>query len=94
MMDAENKKNIAESKVVLINKKELCLTGVSEFISATESCVVLNINGEEFVVEGKNLTVTNLDTTRGVLELNGEVLALSFQNTKNNKFSLKNLFNR
>lgn len=87
--------NLKESKLVLINKCEMCLTGVTEFLSATDNCVCVKVNNEEFVVEGKNLSVTNLDSNRGALELKGEILALSFQKIKENgKFSFKKLFNR
>ena len=94
MQDLEKK--LGESKVVLINKKELCLSGVDEFVSATETSVVIILDKEEFVIEGKNLTVTNLDTTRKMLELKGDVNALYFTKKpkSSSNFSLKNIFNR
>ncbi len=88
-------KNLKESKIVLTNKSELCIMGVTEFISASESDVQIKINEDGFVIEGNNLTVTNLDTGRGVLELKGNVLTMGFSKISNaNKFSFKKLFNR
>ena len=93
MPEIESKIN--ESKIVLANRKDLCINGVTEFVSATETSVILILDKEQFVVEGKNLTVTNLDTTRKVLELKGDVDALYFtKKQKGSKFSIKNIFNR
>lgn len=85
---------IKESKIILTNKSELCLSGVTEFISSTNEAVCLAINNEEFIVEGKNLSVVNLDTERGVLELKGDVKQMGFEKTGKDKFSFKKLFNR
>ena len=87
-------KNQKDCKIILTNKKELCVMGVTEFVSATDRDVQLKINNEGFVVEGKNLTVTNLDTTRGLLELKGNVDTMGFSKAPNNtKFSFKKTYN-
>lgn len=83
-----------DSKIVLTNKNELCVFGVTEFISSTEDSVCVKINNEEFVIEGKNLTVTNLDTNQKKLELLGNVNSMYFNMEKSGKFSFKKLFNR
>ncbi len=82
-----------KSKIVLINKKELCINGVTKFVGSTQNAVSLVLDGEDFVVEGDNLVVLNLDTEKGELLLSGDVLKMSFEQ-KNNKFSFKKLFNR
>lgn len=59
------------STLTLTNRKKLSLTGVSEIISSNDQNIYLKINSSKMVISGRNINITKLDVTNGLLEAEG-----------------------
>ena len=76
--DVKEKRNFSESKVTLINRANLAVTGVEKVVSATNSVVNLVVSGSPMCVEGLNLYVAKLDIDQGIIVIEGAVNAIKY----------------
>lgn len=74
----DEKKTFAESKVTMINRNNLAITGVERVVSSTSSLVNLKVTGTPMCVEGTNLSVAKLDVDQGVIVLEGTVNSIHY----------------
>ena len=74
--------SFAESKLTLINRNNLAISGVEKVIGANETCVHLVVSGDNMCVEGVNLHVSKLDVEQGVIVLDGVVSSIRYSNGK------------
>lgn len=59
------------STLTLTNRKNLSLTGVSEIISSNDQNILLKIGTTKMIITGKDINITKLDVTNGLLEAEG-----------------------
>ena len=78
----EERKSFAESKVTLINRNNLAITGVEKVISATNGIVNLMVASSPMCIEGTNLYVAKLDVDQGIIVLEGLVKSINYGNPK------------
>jgi len=67
-------------KVQLEQRARAALTGVSDVRSFDETAVVLLTADGELTVEGEGLHVSTLDIARGVVEIDGRISGLFYEN--------------
>ena len=66
-------------KLCLKEREKLCVTGVTEVISFTDTAVVLNTNLGTLIVQGQNLKLELLSLEGGQTEVTGRVSALVYE---------------
>ncbi len=76
--EVKETKTFAESKVTLINRNNLAITGVEKVVSANNGIVNLIVAGSNMCIEGNNLYVAKLDVDQGVIVLEGLVNAVRY----------------
>ena len=81
--DIKEKRSFSESKVTLINRANLAVTGVEKVVSATNNVVNLIVSGSPTCVEGTNLYVAKLDIDQGIIVVEGTVNAIKYGSQKN-----------
>ena len=91
-MDTKSE-TIKNSKLVLVNQNELCLTGVTKVLSSTETNICLEIGGRQANIDGEKLTVTKLDIQNGILEVTGTITSIKYSGAKHKSNIFKRLFN-
>ena len=81
-------------KLILTNRESLSVTGVTKIFNANDKQINVDIAGTLLTVEGKELEVTKLDLSSGVVEVFGVVSILKYCNSadKPAKNFLKKVF--
>lgn len=83
MADENNeKRTFSESKVTLINRQNLAITGVEKVVSANSEVVNLLVSGSKMCIEGQNLYVAKLDIDQGIVVLEGLVDGIKYGSPK------------
>ena len=68
-----------DHKLTLLAREKLCVTGVTEVISFTDTAVVLNTSLGTLIVQGQNLKLELLSLEGGQTEVTGRVSALVYE---------------
>ena len=74
----ENKDRLLEHNLILKDRKEISLTGVTDVDSFDENSVVAYTNFGELTISGNNLHIGALDTEKGELSIDGEISSLCY----------------
>lgn len=74
----ENKDRLLEHNLILKDRKEISLTGVTDVDSFDENSVVAYTNFGELTISGNNLHIGALDTEKGELSIDGEITSLCY----------------
>jgi len=74
-----------EHLVTLKNRRSLTMNGVLEVISFDESSVIMKTVCGELVIEGDELHISELDTSNGVVAVDGCVESLTYYESKTNE---------
>lgn len=89
----ENTKTIEkESKINLINRKKLEITGIEKVIAVNETNIGLIINGKELVITGRGMQAHKLDVEKGEISVAGEIDSMKFQHKKEKEGIFKRIF--
>lgn len=81
---------IKNHKIICDARKLLEITGVQKVESSNETQVVCITETSPLVITGKNMHVKKLDTEQGVVEIEGEIDGLKYQ--QKHKNFLKRVF--
>ena len=74
----ENKDRLIEHNLILKDRKEISLTGVTDVDSFDENSVVAYTDYGELTISGNNLHIGALDTEKGELSIDGEISSLCY----------------
>ncbi len=74
----QSNNNFAESRLTLINRNNLAITGVEKVLGANETCVHLIVSSDKMCIEGANLHVSKLDVEQGIIVLEGVVNSIKY----------------
>lgn len=74
----ENKDRLLEHNLILKDRKEISITGVTDVDSFDENSVVAYTNFGELTISGNNLHIGALDTEKGELSIDGEISSLCY----------------
>ncbi len=73
---------IKSHKLICENQKSLSLTGVEKTDNATPTQFCCVVNGKRLCILGKNLTVKKIDVSEGIVELDGDIAEIKYQEEK------------
>jgi len=76
--EVKEKRTFSESKVTLINRSNLAITGVEKVVSAANNVANLIVSGSPMCIEGTNLYVAKLDIDQGIIVLEGIISAIKY----------------
>ncbi len=89
----EEKKIVKTHNLKYDNGKKVSLSGIKNVESFSESHMLLTLDNEKtLTIDGIGLSVTNLDVENGNMELDGELVKISYANARTPKSFLKKLF--
>lgn len=86
----EKDKIFKDSKLELINRNTLNLSGVEKVYGANPSKIILKVCGSNMGVAGNNLTIDKLDTDAGNIMIVGQIDEIKYSAEK--KGILKRIF--
>ncbi|MDR0404360.1 MAG: sporulation protein YabP [Oscillospiraceae bacterium] len=75
---AESKASKKSHSLILQDRKDLQLTGVSDVGNFDDTAVTIFTDIGELLVRGKNLQINNLSLEKGEVHLSGEIDSLSY----------------
>ena len=81
-----------ESNLTLTNRESLHLTGIKKVRSSEPALIVANLDNGNILISGTNLSVEQLDTKEGTLQIAGTINQIKYSNQVSKNFSLKNMF--
>ena len=83
-MEQSNNKNImTTNNIILNNRSNIALTGISEVISTNAKQLLLNTNNTKLTITGNNINITKLVIETGELEATGSFDSITYSgNTK------------
>lgn len=89
--------NVSNKKhsICVYERKEVIIEGVTKLDSFDKNEFLINTTKGYLHIQGKDLTLGNMDTEKGVLSINGFVDNVSYLNSSNNQKKesfLKKLF--
>ena len=67
-----------EQLITLKNREHMTLTGVKDVSEFCETKVILKTSMGGLVIKGKKLSISQLDTVTGTLEVHGEVQSAQY----------------
>ena len=80
------------TRMVLENRKDLQITGITKVISINENNAYVLINGTKLNITGRDMSIEKLDVNEGILNLTGTINEIKYSG-KNVKTSFfKRLF--
>lgn len=92
MNDDKNFDKRRES-LILTDRQQLILTGVTDIDSFDEEVVVVYLDDTELCIKGMGLHINKIDVDRGELDLEGEIHSLCYQgNTARGQSFFSRLF--
>lgn len=71
-----------EHEIVLKQRREMSVRGVTDIDSFDESGAVLKTTGGELTVEGSELKIGTLDIDRGVVSITGRISAIFYSDDR------------
>lgn len=79
----ENKdRNLLPHSLILKDRKEISLTGVTDVDSFDENSIVAYTNYGELTINGNELHISALNTDSGELSIDGEITSLIYLDNK------------
>ena len=88
----EQEKVFENSELKLVNRQNLTLTGVEKVYETNTNKLQVRIAGTNLLVNGENLSVTRLDVSSGIVEVQGLINEMKFFSNTNKGNFLKRIF--
>lgn len=88
----EQEKVFENSELKLVNRQNLNLTGVEKVYETNTNKLQVRIAGTNLLVNGENLSVTRLDVSSGIVEVQGLINEMKFFSNTNKGNFLKRIF--
>ena len=74
-----------EHQLTLKSRRSLTMNGILDVVSFDESSVVLKTVCGELLIDGDELHISELDTSNGVVSVDGNIEALTYYESKTNE---------
>lgn len=81
-----------ESKISLINRKNLSLFGISKVYMVNEDSAQLQVENSILTILGKNMEVKKLDIENGVIEIEGLINVIKYTDKKEKTSFVRKIF--
>lgn len=79
-------------KLTLNERKALTMTGVTEIVSFDDGAVILRTGLGTLVVQGRELQLKTLSLDGGQVEVNGNIAALIYEESRPDRGFMRRLF--
>lgn len=91
-MEEKENQTQKSSKIVICNQQNISISGVSKVLSQTDKNVSAILSGKTLVIEGENLSVSQLNVESGVLNVDGKIFCVKFLGEKKKENLFKRIF--
>lgn len=93
-MTAEEKNQKSTHNIIMENRENLTLSGVTDVDSFDERCIALYTQLGELVIRGRNLHINSMSVETGDMTIDGEIWSLNYgdKDKKNTASFLGKLF--
>ena len=88
----EQEKVFDSSELKLVNRQNLTLTGIEKVYETNTNKLQVKVAGTNLLVIGENLSVTRLDVSSGIVEVNGIINEMKFFSNNNKGNFFKRIF--
>ncbi len=88
----EQEKVFDSSELKLVNRQNLTLTGIEKVYESNTNKLQVKVAGTNLLVIGENLSVTRLDVSSGIVEVNGIINEMKFFSNNNKGNFFKRIF--
>ena len=85
-------KTFSTSKLTLVDRKELSLSGVEKVYESNENKLQVRVSGSNMVVLGSQLNIAKLDVEAGLIELSGIINEIKYFSGENKGNFFKRIF--
>lgn len=93
-MQEESKVIKLPHNIILEDRRNLSISGVNDIDSFDENLVVLFTEMGELTIKGNNLHINKLNVDTGELTMDGEIIALFYNETDNPKKASGGIFSK
>lgn len=84
--------NLLNHSIIIENRKEISLSGVSDCLEFDEETINLNTKLGKLTIKGSGLHIQSFDTETGEMTAQGRIHAVVYTSSDNNKSILGKLF--
>jgi sporulation protein YabP len=89
----EEKKSFSRHNVLMENRSNITVTGVTDVISFDEETIVADTEMGVFILRGRNLHISKMNLGNGDMEIDGEVISFTYEESgKSSKSKNKSIF--
>jgi sporulation protein YabP len=81
-----------DNKLILIDQKNLTITGIKNVIAVSNSNISLNLDSSALQILGEGMEVKKLDVESGLLEVEGKITSIKYMNSKEKIGFFKRIF--
>lgn len=81
-----------DNKLILINRKNLSLTGIEKVVGISDSELLVEVDGVALSIQGSDMEVKKLDVESGVLEIEGLINSMKYFDKKQKVNFIKRIF--
>lgn len=81
-----------DNKIVLVNRKNLTITGIKKVLTVSDSSLSLHLDGSTLNVIGEGMEVKKIDVESGILEVEGKINSLKYLAPKERLNLFKKIF--
>ena len=93
-MQEDNKAIKLPHNIILEDRRDLSISGVNDIDSFDENLVVLFTDMGELTIKGNNLHINKLNVDTGELTMDGEIIALFYNEDSGPRKSSGGIFSR
>lgn len=69
-------------KLILINQKDLTITGIKKVLAVSETSISLLLESSTMHISGEKMEVKKIDVESGVLEVEGKIICIKYLTAK------------
>ena len=81
-----------QKSINIVFDSQIEINGLTEMIESDEKQVICNLGDKSLVITGEKLKIVNLDTSRGVCSLSGNISTLKYVKGKQKLSLFKKIF--
>jgi sporulation protein YabP len=81
-----------DNKVILVNQKNLTITGIKKVLAVSETSISLLLETSTMHILGEKMEVKKLDVESGLLEVEGKITNIKYLGAKEKTNLFKRIF--
>lgn len=81
-----------ENQLILINQKDLTITGIKKVLAVSETSITLFLESTNMNILGEAMEVKKIDVDAGILEVEGKINSIKYLAAKEKLSLLKRIF--